>query len=401
VSALSESNRRSKGRPPAFRSPFAVSSHSLRGLDYFTVLRDFIVTNRSRIIELARLRVKERTGSESIEVSDGHGIPRFLSQLVDALIPAPAAATRASADAPDNVDITDAATLHGHDLLKNGFTIGQVVHGYGDVCQVVTELAANADAAISAEDFRVFNRCLDDAIAGAVTAYGDQREVELAYEGTERLGVLAHEMRNLLNTAILSFEVIRKGMVGLSGSTGTIHSRSLSDLRSLIERSLTEVRLEAGVPRLEPILLREFIAQVEAFATVQAEVNRMHLVVAPVDAQIVVYADRQLLSSAVSNLLQNAFKFSRAHASISLVTRVAADRVLIEVTDECGGLPPGKAEEMFRPFVRRSANTSGLGLGLSIARNAVRASSGGIRVRDLPGTGCVFTVDLPRHRPDQ
>jgi signal transduction histidine kinase len=127
----------------------------------------------------------------------------------------------------------------------------------------------------------------------------------------------------------------------------------------------------------------------------------MHLVVAPVDAQIVVYADRQLLSSAVSNLLQNAFKFSRAHASISLVTRVAADRVLIEVTDECGGLPPGKAEEMFRPFVRRSANTSGLGLGLSIARNAVRASSGGIRVRDLPGTGCVFTVDLPRHRPDQ
>jgi signal transduction histidine kinase len=365
-------------------------------LDHCTVLRDFIVTNRSRIIELARLRVRERTGSESLEVGDVHGIPRFLSQLVDALVPTTAAGTRAAVDAPDNVGITDAATLQGQALLRNGFTIGQVVHGYGDVCQVVTELAANADAAISVEDFRIFNRCIDDAIAGAVTAYENQREVELAYEGTERLGVLAHEMRNLLSTAILSFEVIKNGMVGLSGSTGSIHSRSLSDLRSLIDRSLTEVRLEAGVPRLEPILLHEFIGQVAAFAAVQAEVSGMHLVVAPVDAKIALYADRQLLTSAVSNLLQNAFKFSRAHASISLVTRVAAGRVLIEVSDECGGLPSGKADEMFRPFVRRSANTSGLGLGLSIARNAVRANSGGIHVRDLPGTGCVFTIDLPK-----
>jgi signal transduction histidine kinase len=367
-------------------------------MDHCMVLRDFIVSNRSRIIELARLRVRERTGSESLELGDGHGIPRFLSQLVDALIPAPAAASRASADAPDNVDITEAATLHGRSLLKNGFTIGQVVHGYGDVCQVVTELAANSDAAISAEDFRVFNRCLDDAIAGAVTAYGDQREVELAYEGTERLGVLAHEMRNLLSTAILSFEVIRKGTVGLSGSTGSMHSRSLSDLRSLIERSLTEVRLEAGVPRLEPIALGEFIGQVAAFAGVQAEVSGMHLIVAPVDSWVAIYADRQLLTSAVSNLLQNAFKFSRARAIVSLVTRVVADRVLIEISDECGGLPPGKADEMFRPFVRGSANTSGLGLGLSIARNAARANNGGICVRDVPGTGCVFTVDLPIQR---
>jgi signal transduction histidine kinase len=367
-------------------------------MDHCMALRDFIVSNRSRIIELARLRVRERTGSESLELGDSHGIPRFLSQLVDALIPAPAAATRASADAPDNVDITEAATLHGQSLLKNGFTIGQVVHGYGDVCQVVTELAANSDAAISAEDFRVFNRCLDDAIAGAVTAYGDQREVELAYEGTERLGVLAHEMRNLLNTAILSFEVIRKGTVGLSGSTGSMHSRSLSDLRALIERSLTEVRLEAGVPRLEPIMLGEFIGQVAALAAVQAEVSGMHLIVAPVDPWIAIYADRQLLTSAVSNLLQNAFKFSRARAIVSLVTLVVADRVLIEISDECGGLPPGRADEMFRPFVRGSANTSGLGLGLSIARNAARANSGGIRVRDVPGTGCVFTVDLPIQR---
>jgi signal transduction histidine kinase len=109
--------------------------------------------------------------------------------------------------------------------------------------------------------------------------------------------------------------------------------------------------------------------------------------------------DRQLLASAVSNLLQNAFKFSRARGHVSLVTRATADRVLIDVSDECGGLPPGKAEDLFRPFIQQSTDRSGLGLGLSIARSAARANGGDIHVRDIPGTGCVFTIDLPR-RPD-
>lgn len=362
------------------------------------MLHDFIISNRQHIIELAQERVRQRTASKELQGIAEHGVPRFLGQLADAL------ALNDASDAPhamqvDHVDISYTAALHGYELLKGGFTIAQVVHGYGDVCQIVTELAADKKAAISPDEFRVFNRCLDDAIAGAVTAYGDEREIELANEGTERLGVLVHEMRNLLNAATLSFEVIKRGLVGLTGSTGTLHSRSLADLRTLIDRSLTEVRFDAGMPWIERLSLAEFVERVRANVALQAEAHGVLFSVGVVDGSVAIEADRQLLSSALINLIQNAIKFSKPEGRVTLTTQVRQERVLLEVADQCGGLPAGKAEEMFRPFTRRSSNRSGLGLGLSIARNAVRANAGELRVRDLPGTGCVFTIDLPQPRP--
>jgi len=69
------------------------------------------------------------------------------------------------------------------------------------------------------------------------------------------------------------------------------------------------------------------------------------------------------------------------------------------VTDGCGGLPPGKAEELFDPLVQRSADRSGFGLGLGIALQAAEAHNGTIRVRDLPGQGCEFTIDVPSIAP--
>jgi signal transduction histidine kinase len=70
--------------------------------------------------------------------------------------------------------------------------------------------------------------------------------------------------------------------------------------------------------------------------------------------------------------------------------------VLIEIQDECGGLLEGTVDELFRPFEQRGSDRTGLGLGLAFSRWAVEASQGSIYVRNLPDTGCVFTVDLPR-----
>ena len=80
---------------------------------------------------------------------------------------------------------------------------------------------------------------------------------------------------------------------------------------------------------------------------------------------------------AVTNLLQNAFKFTRAPGHVWLRTRATADRVFIDIEDECGGLPPGQAAELFRPFEQRSTDRSGLGLGLSISRKAVESTRRG------------------------
>jgi nitrogen fixation/metabolism regulation signal transduction histidine kinase len=74
------------------------------------------------------------------------------------------------------------------------------------------------------------------------------------------------------------------------------------------------------------------------------------------------------------------------------------DRVAFEIEDECGGLPPGKTEDLFRPFEQRGTDRSGVGLGLAICLKAAKASGGRIHVRDLPGKGCVFSLDLKRTR---
>ena len=69
-------------------------------------------------------------------------------------------------DSPFSADaIGSSAAKHGSDLLAMGFTVSQVVHDYGDVCQAITELAIEKRAKISAEDFHTLNRCLDTAIA--------------------------------------------------------------------------------------------------------------------------------------------------------------------------------------------------------------------------------------------
>ncbi len=149
----------------------------------------------------------------------------------------------------------------------------------------------------------------------------------------------------------------------------------------------------------DSVSLGEFIEEVEVGASMEAGARGLTLAVTPVEPGVEVKVDRQLLAAAVANLLQNAFKFTRPHGHISLRTSSTKDHVLIEVEDECGGLPPGSANELFRPFERRSHNRSGLGLGLSISRKSVQAEGGEIHVRDRPGIGCVFTIDLPRLSP--
>lgn len=364
------------------------------------MLQEFIVLNREKIIDRARRSAGTRTPNKSTDIRLEHGVPILLSQIVDALTQSAAAQTlHLVGTAASTTEIGKTAALHGRELLRNGLTVAQVVNGYGDVCQIVTELAGEADVVISAHEFHAFNQCLDQAIAGAVTAYEGQRDHDLAYEGTERIGMLAHEMRNLLHTMTMSLTLIRAGKVGLGGSTGALLARSVSGLSALVERSLAEVRLETGIAKLKPVSVVEFMEEMRVGGALHAAGYGVQFTMHPVNGDLMIDADWQLLASAVSNLLQNAFKFSRAHGNVSLSARGNVDRVLIEVRDECGGLPPGKAKNLFRPFTPGGAERSGLGLGLSIALSAARANAGDIHVRDNPGVGCVFTIDLPR-QPD-
>jgi signal transduction histidine kinase len=287
------------------------------------------------------------------------------------------------------------ATQHGSDLLKQGFSIAQVVHDYGDICQAVTELALDLRIPVSTEDFHTLNRCLDNAIASAVTEYARQHDVDESGAEARRYGFFAHELRNHLNTAILALQAVKSGKVGVTGSTIEVLERSLRGLRYLIDRSVSQVRLDSGTQLKERLSVREFIEEIEIDASFAARDHGLQFSVERVDKELFVDVDRHLFASAVSNLLQNAFKFTRPSGHVRLGTRSTGDRVFIEVEDECGGLRPEATEAILRPFAPRGMSRAGLGLGLAISRQAIETNGGNISLRDVPGKGCVFIVEMP------
>jgi signal transduction histidine kinase len=354
------------------------------------MLYEFLTANRPEIIARARARVKERTAPRPTDDELEKGIPLFLDQLVTIL-------RQSTSPGLASPELADAAARHGGELRAKGFSVSQVVSDYGDVCQVVTELAHETGAPITVEEYQTFNLCLDNATAQAVSEYGRVRERGRSEDEARRLGELSHELRNRLNTAMLGFSAIRSGSSPVGGSVANVVWQSLESIRDLVSRSLTEVRLQSATLFVkDPIGVRELIEEVEVEASLDAREREISLSVGPVAREIEIDGDRPILTAALMNLLQNAFKFTRAGGRVSLTTSANQDHVLFAVEDECGGLPAGEAEDLFQPYVQSGADRRGMGLGLTISRRAVEAHGGTLTARNLPGRGCIFTIALPR-----
>ena len=373
------------------------------------VLHEFLTTHHTDLIARCRSKVLKRRAPKATDAELEHGIPLFLDQLIKTLrveqSSTPLQSRRVSGPSDGEGSATSeigaTAAQHGLELLHHGFTVDQVVHDYGDLCQAVTEMAFEHAVPVQAIEFQTLNRCLDNAIADAVTEYSYSRELVVTELGTrafnERLGFLGHELRNFVHTAQLAFDAVQRGKVGAVGATGDLVNRSLLGIRALLDRTLADVRVAAKIPvHVQLFSVADFIAEVHISAALEAQARNCKLTVVSVDPHLAVDADRALLISAVGNLLQNAFKFTVPHSEVLLHAYGIADRVRIDVEDHCGGLPPGIANSIFLPFTQGSTDKSGLGLGLSIARRVVEANQGTLSVRDQPGSGCTFTIDLPR-----
>ena len=339
-----------------------------------------------------------------------HGIPRFIDQTIKTLqleqTSDPIQSRKISGPAGGGRSVTSeigtTARLHARELLQHGYTVNRLVHDYGDLCQSITDLALERTISINVDEFRTLNRCLDNAIAESVTEYADRRDQLVAKLATdasqECMAAFAHELRNLIATATHALRAIRTGQVGLSGSTAAVLDRSLVSLRTLVDRTLEGVR--SAVPTSGPkklILVADLIADVSSSATLEAQSRGCYLTVTPVQPDLAVHVDRETLFSALNNLLQNAFKFTRYGSQVSLGAHARAERVQIDVEDNCGGLPPGDPEHLFQPFTQSGEDRSGVGVGLFICRRHVEANHGRVSARDIPGAGCVFTIDLPRY----
>ena len=353
------------------------------------MLHEFIEANRDLIIEHTRERVKRRpwpsVSTEELE----SGVPKFLSQIVGIL------QLTTGPEQADEDAVTAGAAQHGAELLELGYNVSQVVHDYGDICQVITQIADEQKAPITVAEFHTLNLCLDVAIAGAVTEHARITAQTPSVEEIARLGQSAHELRDMLNSALLAFHALRRGTVAINGSTGEILGRSLMSLKNMIDRTISEVRLTATEPRRERISVVRFLDEIGATGTLHSEYRHIKFTIEPIDPGLCVDADPQLLSSAVMNLVHNAFKYTPLGGHVVVRALARAQRLVIEIEDECGGIPADKAD-LFKSFGdRRGTDRSGLGLGLSISRAAVRAHAGDINIRNIPGKGCVFSIDLP------
>jgi signal transduction histidine kinase len=353
------------------------------------VLHEFITAHRDAIIARTRAKLTDRPWPLVSTSELEYGVPLFLTQLSETL-------RLETTDTPfADSDIKMSAMKHGGELRALGFNISQVVHDYGDICQAVTEVAVEQKAPVTTEEFHILNRCLDTAIAGAVTEHARITAEHRSTGEIERSGQLAHEIRDQLNTALLAFHTLKRGSVAINGSTGTVLGRSLINLRDLVDNTLSDIRMAANITRQERIPINIFLGEIALAGNLHAEFRNLRFEISQVDPSLAVNADPQLLASALMNLLNNAFKFTHAGGHVSLRARRDGKNVLIEVEDECGGILETTGDP-FEAFAdRRKSDRSGLGLGLSIARKAVRNHGGEIRFRNLPATGCIFTIEMP------
>jgi len=353
------------------------------------MLHEFITSYRDPIIARTREKLTDRPWPLASTSELEFGVPLFLTQLADTLrlettpTPFPQETIGAS------------AAKHGRELRAMGVNISQVVHDYGDICQAITEVAVEERLPITTEEFHTLNRCLDTAIAEAVTEHARITAESRSNQEIERSGQLTHEIRDVLNTALLAFHALKRGTVAINGSTGTVLGGSLMSLRALVDNELSDIRMAAKIVHRERVQVADFLNDLAIAGNLHAESRAVQFAIDQVDSRLAVEADPQLLASAVMNLLTNAFKYTPANGHVVLRTLHENGRVHFEVEDECGGIPDG-SDDPFKTFTaRRHKDRTGLGLGLSIARKAVRMHGGDIYVRNLPGKGCVFVIDVP------
>lgn len=375
------------------------------------MLYKFLTTHRDELVKrcLTKATLRSELNPDADAEKTRFGIPLFLNQVIKTLeieqADVPSSSQSVSGPAigsSGDSEIGQSATRHGRELSELGYTIEQVVHDYGDLCQAVTDMANELAESISADEFRTFNRCLDNGIADAVNEFTRQRR--LVNDGREqqavnqRLGFLAHEFRNHLNTVTHAVSAIKSGQVGFGGATGKVLDRSLIRLRAMLDNSMADVRLTAGLhANFQVILIADLVAEIVDSAQLEAQWWKCQFTATVRGKGLAVHADRHLLLSALGNLLQNAFKFTKPGTKVTLTVYAEGDQIRLDVQDESGGLPDGKIEDLFLPFKQSGRDKSGLGLGLSICQRSVEANHGTLSARDLPGLGSIFSISLPTH----
>jgi signal transduction histidine kinase len=360
-------------------------------VDNMIHLSGLLADRRADILE----RWTQRIGREHVDKELSRGelwdhLPHFFDEVLAVLrteegSSAETAATNGSA----------ASVEHGTQRLRVGFDLAEVIREYEILTECILDDVEAIGGSISTRAFRRVQALLNAGRAQAVVAYIDRRDAEVAQATSQHVAFIAHELRSPLMSAFLAVTALRKTERPEDQWALGMLTRNLNALRDLIDQVLTADRLAGQIPlRRESFDLRTLLEQVVADAQLAAERRQVAIAVqAPVALPF--NGEQRLLRSAIGNVLGNAVKFTHEGSAISVRAQRHDGGITVEVEDGCGGLPQGNTTELFEPFVQRGDNRTGFGLGLAIVKQALEAHGGRVSVRNMPGKGCVFLLDLP------
>lgn len=285
------------------------------------------------------------------------------------------------------------AADHGEQRFHLGYDLAAVIREYTALRDLLWDVIIEQGVEPAPAELRALFKHLTTGVAEAAVQYGALRDAEMRKRTSQHVAFLAHELRNPLSSARMALSLIReRGEVVPSRALNALE-RGLLRVGELIDDALITVRLEQlGELDCVTFDIRDLLQEVASESANDADAKGVEL---RVGGEGQLKGDRRALRSAISNLVRNAVKFTRKGERISVTARHADGRIVIEVEDACGGLPEGKVQTLFDPFVQVGADRSGFGLGLAIAKLATDAHQGQLRIHNLPGKGCVFVLDLP------
>lgn len=351
------------------------------------MLHELLSKNRDEIVRRCERKLRSRHADRPRdELLDA--IPGLLDEFIKA--------EQREAGLPVSTTMprhSDQALQFGRSRYRRGYPISDLVLDIGMLSDVIGELATEQQVMLDGKSYKLFDECLDNTVAQAINSYAELERADTEQNVAEWVGSLGHELRNSINSAQLAFEVLKSGRVGIDSRTGAILQRSLARLESLVAQTLAAAHLRAGKElAIQRLPLRPLVEDVVESAHREREI----VVEIVIDPGLAVDADASLLESAMSNLVQNALKFTRTEGTIFVRARQEPEWVVIEIEDECGGLGERDPELLFVPFHQgERGKARGSGLGLAISRKAIEAHAGTLHVRDAAPKGCVFTIRLP------
>jgi signal transduction histidine kinase len=354
-------------------------------------LSSLLADRRADILE----RWTQRIGREHVDKELSRGelwdhLPHFFDEVLAAL-----RTEESSGGASAASNGSAASVAHGTQRLRVGFDLAEVLREYEILTECILDEVEAVGGSISTRAFRRVQALVNAGRAEATSAYIDRRDMEMTRTHSQHVAFIAHELRSPLMTAFLALTALRKNERTEDHWALGMLTRNLNALRELIDQVLTADRLAGQIQlKRESFDLRAVLEQVVAEAQLAAQERHVEIALQAPEA-LLFSGDQRLLRSAIGNVLGNAVKFTHEGSAITVRAGRHDGNIRVEVEDGCGGLPEGSEAQLFEPFVQRGDDRTGFGLGLAIVKQALEAHGGRVSVRNLPGKGCVFALDLP------